>query len=180
MTKLPFKLEQGCLHVYTGDGKGKTTAALGVALRTLGAGGRVFVGQFLKKGEFSELAAMTPFCPAQLTWRQYGCGGFIRGAPSDQDRAAAQAGFQELCAVLKAGTHNLVILDEANAALTNKLIDLDALLAAIAARAPGTEVIITGRNANERLLAAADLVTEMRQLKHYYQAGVPARKGIEF
>ncbi len=170
--------DKGRVQVYTGSGKGKTTAALGVALRAAGAGIRVFIGQFCKGQASSEATALERFADC-ITLQRYGCTDFICGPPTAADIAAAQAGFAEIKAVLAAGEYPLVILDEACIACHFALIEPDELCAAIAARPPHVEVIVTGRNAPEALTAMADLVTEMREIKHYYADGVNARQGIE-
>jgi cob(I)alamin adenosyltransferase len=166
----------GRLHVYTGEGKGKTTAALGLALRACGAGLRVFVGQFVKGRESSELVALHRL---GVTVRQFGRPQFIRGAPSPADVEAARRGLEESRAALAGGAFDLVILDEASVAVQCGLFPLDDLLDVLAARAPDAEVVVTGRGAPPRLIECADLVTEMREIKHYYHHGIRARKGIE-
>ena len=159
----------GYVHIYTGNGKGKTTAAIGLAVRALGAGWRVFFGQFLKTGRYSEHTILSRF-PGQFTVKTYGRDVFIRGEPEDEDRRLAQDGIAELAEIVASGDHHLVVLDEANVAAHLGLIDK---------RAEGVEMVITGRHADPRLLARADLVTEMREVKHYYHRGVPARTGVE-
>lgn len=166
----------GRVHVYTGDGKGKTTAALGLALRASGAGLRVLVGQFAKGRECSELAALERL---GVTVRRFGLPHFLIGTPSPEDRAAARRGLDEMRAVLAAGAYDLIILDEANIAIQFGLFSVNELLAALATRAPQVEVVVTGRAAHPKLLECADLVTEMREIKHYFRDGVQARKGIE-
>ena len=168
----------GYVHVYTGNGKGKTTAAIGLAIRALGAGWRVFFGQFLKTGRYSEHTILSRF-PGQLTVKTYGRGLFIRGEPEVEDRRLAQEGMGELTAVVASGSHQLVVLDEANVAAHLGLITVEQILGLIDSRAEGVEMVITGRHADLRLLARADLVTEMREVKHYYHRGVPARPGVE-
>lgn len=172
-------LGPGYVHVYTGDGKGKTSAALGLVLRALGAGLNVFIGQFAKRGQFCEHTALCTFGD-RVVVRQYGSGeGFIRGAPSKRDTELAREGLAELAAVLSAGTYDVVVLDEACLAVFYKMIRVEDLLAAIDARAPGTEVVVTGRKAPYLLIERADVVTEMAERKHYYSNGVQARQGIE-
>lgn len=171
-------LDRGYLQVYTGDGKGKTTAAIGLAVRAVGAGLRVFFAQFAKGTEYSELKALQRF-NGQLTLRQYGTGRFIIGEPSDEDMQAARRGLEEAREALCSGQYELVIMDEANIATYFKLFTVDELLEAIGARAPGVEVVVTGRRADPRVIDAADLVTEMKEVKHYYSRGVQARDGIE-
>ncbi len=170
---------EGRVHVYTGDGKGKTTAALGLALRCAGAGERVFLAQFVKGMHYSELDALQRFSDL-ITVRQYGRGCFITDRPTAEDIAAAQAGLADARAQMLSGRYRLVILDEANIATHFHLFSVDDLLDFLAARPRHVEVVITGRHADPRVIAAADLVTEMRCVKHYYDLGVKARKGIEY
>jgi len=169
---------KGYIQVYTGDGKGKTTAALGLALRAAGAGLRVFVAQFLKLGDYSEIAALKRMADL-ITVEQFGLGRFIRGAPDAEDIAAACRGLARVKEIFAAGRHAVVILDEANVAAACGLFSAVDLMDLIRARPEGVEVVLTGRNAAAAILAQAGLVTEMKALKHYYQAGVAARVGIE-
>jgi cob(I)alamin adenosyltransferase len=168
----------GYVQIYTGNGKGKTTAAIGLAVRALGAGWRVFFGQFLKTGRYSEHSILSRF-PGQLAVKAYGRDVFIRGEPEDKDRRLAQEGIAELAEIVASGDHHLVVLDEANVAVHLGLITVEQIIDLIDKRAEGVEMVITGRHADPRLLARADLVTEMREVKHYYHRGVPARTGVE-
>ncbi|MBD3292324.1 MAG: cob(I)yrinic acid a,c-diamide adenosyltransferase [Armatimonadia bacterium] len=169
--------KRGYVQVYTGDGKGKTTAALGLALRVAGAGLRVFIAQFVKGMEYSELRALEQFDEIEV--RRYGRGCFIRKEPSPEDIEAAHAGLAEAREELLSGDWDLVILDEANIAIFFDLFSVEDLLEVIAEKPEGVELVITGRRADPRVIEAADLVTEMREVKHYYEQGVQARKGIE-
>jgi len=169
---------KGYVQVYTGDGKGKTTAALGLALRAAGAGLRVFVAQFVKSGEYSEMKALGRFDDL-ITMRQFGTGRFISGAPEEEDIRAARQGWQEMKSIIAAGAHDVVVLDELNIAIFYNLISPDELIELIDSRPVQVELVITGRHAHEKVLARADLVTDMREVKHYYAAGVQARDGIE-
>lgn len=169
---------QGYVQVYTGDGKGKTTAALGLALRAAGAGLKVFIGQFIKGLEYSEISALRKKLP-EITVRQYGRGCFIINKAEEQDKQLARAGLEEISAIIQSGEYDVVILDEANIAIYFELFSIDDLLKIIAAKPEHVELIITGRKAHPALIEAADLVTEMQEIKHYYQKGVQARKGIE-
>ncbi len=169
---------KGYVQVYTGDGKGKTTAALGVALRAAGAGYRVFIGQFIKAGEFSEIKALRRFDDL-ISIHQFGKGRFIKGTPSEEDIKSAGRGLAKLKEAASSGDYQLVIVDEGNVALSCQLFPLSGLLELIDARHPETELIITGRGAQPEVIDKADLVTEMRPIKHYYDAGVSARVGIE-
>jgi len=169
---------KGYVQVYTGEGKGKTTAALGLALRALGAGLRVALIQFLKKGEYSEIRALSNFGPWVEVW-QFHAGGFVRGNPDPAVRKAVAEGWRKAQQILLSGEFEVVILDEINLALHLGLIPLEGLLETLSRRPQGVEVILTGRYAPPALIAAADLVTEMRKIKHYYDRGVAARAGIE-
>lgn len=168
---------RGYVQVYTGDGKGKTTAALGLALRAAGAGLRVFIGQFVKGMEYSELRALARF--PEIEVRRYGRTCFIDREPEPEDIAAARAGLAEARAETLSGRWDLVILDEANIATHFGLFPVEELLALMIAKPEGVELVITGRRADPAIIAAADLVTEMREVKHYYERGVQSRKGIE-
>lgn len=171
-------MKKGYVQVYTGSGKGKTTAALGLALRAAGAGLRVYVAQFVKGMKYSELDALKRFDDL-ITVKQYGRNCFIKKAPEQADIDAARAGLEEVKQVLAGGGCDVLILDEANIATFYKLFSVDELLELIDSRPEGVEVVVTGRKADPRLLEKADLVTEMKEVKHYYSAGVQARDGIE-
>ena len=169
---------QGFVQIYTGDGKGKTTAALGLALRAAGAGLRVYFGQFIKNGDYSELTGLARFADC-ITVAQFGLGRFVGREPAPADREAAQRGLQEIRRALVSGAYDLVIGDEANVAASRGLIEEADLLALIDLRPPQVELVLTGRGAPAVVLARADLVTEMRAVRHYYDRGVAARVGIE-
>ena len=171
-------MQNGQFQVYTGDGKGKTTAALGLALRASGAGLRVFIGQFMKAGPTSELSALARL--ENVTAEQFGSGkGLLMGREADaDDRACARAGLARVREAL--GKYDVVIADEINCACTYGLLDVSDLLSLIDARPATAELVFTGRDACDEVLARADLVTEMRAVKHYYaQKGLCARVGIE-
>jgi cob(I)alamin adenosyltransferase len=176
-------MDKGYFQVYTGNGKGKTTAAIGLAVRALGAGMSVYIGQFIKGMRYSEIATLETLAaalePGRLTVEQYGRGCFIFRDPVQEDRDAAAAGLAKAKAALESGRYGLVILDELNVAVqVGVLTEADALAVA-AARPPEVELVVTGRYATEAMMAAADLVTEMREVRHYYKQGVEARDGIE-
>lgn len=168
----------GYIQVYTGNGKGKTTAAFGLALRAVGVGHTVLVAQFAKATQCGELGAFERLGD-QVELRRYGSGCFIRGNPTEEDIAAARNGLVESTEALASGMYDLVILDEANIAVYYEMFSVEELLAAMSARAQHVEVVVTGRHAHKKLIAAADLVTEMKMVKHYYDQGVQARVGIE-
>ncbi|MCP3874762.1 MAG: cob(I)yrinic acid a,c-diamide adenosyltransferase [Desulfobacteraceae bacterium] len=168
---------KGYVQVYTGNGKGKTTASLGLALRAAGAGLNVYIVQFLKKGDYSEIKALSKF--ENITIEQYGLGKFVKGKPSEGDIAAGAQGYSKLCDILKQNKHDVVIAEEANVAVMCNLISEKDLLALVEMKPGNVELIITGRGATEKLIQKADLVTEMKEIKHYYKQGVTARIGIE-
>jgi len=168
----------GYVHVYTGNGKGKTTAAIGLAVRALGAGWNVFFAQFLKAGEYSEHKSLLKFSD-RLTIKTYGRKVFIRGEPEDEDHRLAQAAYREIAEIVSSGGYRLVVLDEANVAVKYGLLSVEQLLDLIDKRARGVELVITGRDAHSSLIEQADLVTEMREVKHYFSQGTKARTGVE-
>ena len=169
---------KGYIHVYTGDGKGKTTAALGLAIRAVGAGLKVYIAQFLKHGDYSEIKGLDRFSDT-ITVEQFGCGRFIKGRPSKEDVAAARQGLKKVKTILAAGKYSVVILDEANVAVSLNLFSENELLEILDHRPNNVEIIITGRGAAPGIIEAADLVTEMKEIKHYFKKGVKARIGIE-
>ena len=169
---------RGTVQVYTGEGKGKTTAALGLTLRAAGAGLRVYIAQFLKSGQTSEIEALKRFAD-RVTVEQFGTGRFLRGRATAADITAAERGLQRVKEILQAGVFDVVILDEASVAADQGLFSEHRLLEMIAGRPGHVEVVITGRNAGAAIIAAADLVTDMKAVKHYYRQGVRARVGIE-
>lgn len=171
---------RGYVQVYTGNGKGKTTAAIGLTVRALGAGLRVFFAQFIKGGRYSEIGMLEKLAAGEsLECRQYGQGCFIMRDPSDEDREAAKEGLREISRIMKSGLYDLIVLDEANVAVSLGLLDADDLTRLIDAKPERVELVFTGRGAPEGLIERADLITEMREIKHYYQKGVSARRGIE-
>jgi cob(I)alamin adenosyltransferase len=169
---------KGYVQVYTGDGKGKTTAALGLAMRAFGAGLNVYIAQFVKGMKYSEQETFKVLSE-HLTVKQYGRGCFIKGDPTEEDITAAKAGLKEVRKIMLSGKYQVLILDEANIATFYNLFGVDDLLKLINDRPDDLELIITGRRADPRIIEAADLVTEMKEIKHYYQEGIIAREGIE-
>ncbi len=168
---------KGYIQVYTGNGKGKTTAAIGLAIRAAAAGKKVFIAQFIKGMQYSELDILNSIPNIEL--KQYGRGCFIYSVPQKEDIEVALNGLYECEKILKNGEFDVVILDEANIALYYKLFSLDDFKRVILEKAEHTELIITGRYAPQELIDLADLVTEMKEIKHYYSKGVEARFGIE-
>ncbi|MBN2262062.1 MAG: cob(I)yrinic acid a,c-diamide adenosyltransferase [Prolixibacteraceae bacterium] len=166
-------------QIYTGNGKGKTTAAFGLALRAVGAGKKVYFAQFVKGKTYSEIKAVEQWLPS-ITVKQFGRGCFIVKQPQQADIDAARNGLNEIKDILQSGEYQLVVLDEANIAIFYKLFTASELLEAIESRHTDTEVVVTGRYAPQELIDAADLVSEMKEIKHYYNNGIEAREGIEF
>ena len=170
-------MKQGYVHVYTGNGKGKTTTMLGLTLRATGAGFRVYIGQFLKSGEYSEVKALKQLSGVRI--EQYGEVGFIIDEPTEKDIAIAKAGFCKATAAVYSGQYDVIMLDEINVATDLGLIAVQEVVDLIKEKPQNVELVLTGRNATPEIIAAADLVSEIREIKHYYHAGVMARKGIE-
>ncbi len=169
---------KGYTHVYTGNGKGKTTAALGLALRALGAGFSVFFGQFLKRAEYSEHAALARL-GSKLTVRTFGAPRRIGDPASAADAACAREGFGTLMDSLRNGEHDVVVADEILVAVRLGLLSEGDVLSLLDTRPANVELVLTGRDAFPELLRRADLVTEMREVRHYFREGVAARRGIE-
>jgi len=173
-------LKRGLVQVYTGEGKGKTTAALGLAMRAAGHGLRVYIIQFMKGWpDYGELKTVGGH--PQITLRQFGRPEFVDpGKPEPVDREMAQEALREARRVLTSGSYDLVILDEVNVALKYGLIELKDVLALVEERPKEVELVLTGRYAPPEVIERADLVTEMREVKHPYRIGTKGRKGIEY
>ena len=172
--------EKGLLIVHTGTGKGKSTAAFGLALRMLGRGHRVGVVQFIKGAWHSaERGALEKFGD-QVSWHTMGEGFTWETQDLQRDIAAAERAWAKAQELMADPSFGLVILDELNVALRYDYLPLPAVVAALQARRPGLHVVVTGRNAKPELIEAADLVTEMTLVKHHFAAGVKAQPGIEF
>ncbi len=170
---------KGYVQVYTGKGKGKTTAAFGLALRAAGAGLKVYLAQFVKGTKYSECYAVEKHLSEFITLKQYGMGYFIEREPNEEDRRIASEGLQEIKEIMCSRKFDIIILDEANIAVYYKLFSAEDLLDFISEKPENIELIITGRHADPKIIDRADLVTEMKEIKHYYKQGVEARKGIE-
>jgi cob(I)alamin adenosyltransferase len=169
---------KGYVQVYTGDGKGKTTAALGLSLRAAGAGLKVYIAQFLKKGDYSEIKALERLSDA-ITIEQFGLGRFIKNRPTEEEIRAAQNGLEKVKKMMASGQFNIIIVEEGNVAAACGLFSVQDLIDIIDAKPETVELVITGRNAAPEVIQKADLVTEMKSIRHYYDKGVQARKGIE-
>ena len=173
-------MRRGLVQIFTGDGKGKTTAAIGAVIRALGHGLRVYVAFFMKGdypyGERSILSQLP-----NVTIASFGSRGFIDPAnikPEEKEQAKrALAAARE---AMLSGSYDLVVLDEVNLAAAWNLVELDEVLKLIEDKPPGVELILTGRRADSKLAKAADLVTEMLKIKHPYDEGVAAREGVEY
>lgn len=173
----PF--ERGLVQVYTGNGKGKTTAALGLTVRAVGQGLRVYIGQFLKGVPYGELATLARL--PNVTVRQFGRSEWVDPTCiTDEDRAMAERALQDGAEAMRSGEYDVVILDEVNVAAGWGLLDVDRVLQLIESKPTKVELILTGRSAPPEVIDVADLVTEMREIKHPYQKGITSRRGIEF
>ncbi len=175
--KTQFK---GYIQVYTGDGKGKTTAALGLALRAAGYKHKVYIGQFLKGQEYGELLSAKKLSP-YITIEQFGRKGFIHVTkdPDEEDIKRAKRGLKKCLEAMLSRKYRIIILDEINVAVDLNLIAEEEVHKFLDKRPEDVEIILTGRYAPPSFLKRADLVTEMKEKKHYYKKGVKAREGIE-
>lgn len=171
---------QGTVQVYTGDGKGKTTAALGLAMRAVGHGLSVYMLQFMKgSSNYGELASAARL--PEFTIEQSGRDEFVdRANPAQVDIDMAADGFSKAREAVSSGRYDMVILDEINVALDFGLIGLDDVLSLVETRPPHVELVLTGRSAHPEIVRAADLVSEVLNIRHHYDAGVTAREGIEY
>jgi cob(I)alamin adenosyltransferase len=170
--------QTGYIQVYTGNGKGKTTAAVGVSVRAVASGMKVFFGQFMKNTPSSEHIIFAAY-PQYVNLMQFGSGKFVRGKPDAEDFEKAAAGWGHCKNALQSGLYDLVALDELNTALKFGLLPVEEVVETLRLKPAQTEVIITGRGAPEEIINIADLVTEMKEVKHYFMKGVGARRGIE-
>jgi cob(I)alamin adenosyltransferase len=174
------RLSQGFVQIYTGDGKGKTTAALGQALRAAGRGLKTFIVQFMKNCPYGEIHSLS-FLSDWITIEQYGNDMFVleKKLPADNDIRVAQNALQQARKAMVSGNYDIVILDEICIALYYNLVNLEQIYHLLLDKPEHVEIILTGRYCPKELLEKADLVTEMKEIKHYYKKGVSARKGIE-
>ncbi len=175
-----YRLSKGLIQVYTGKGKGKTSAAFGLALRAIGRGLKVYVIQFIKGGfDYGELHIVKRL--PNLKLKAFGRGKFItQMPPEEEDFKLAKEALQLAQEVVKRGEFGIVILDEINVALSLSLIKADEVVSLIKNKPNHVELVLTGRNAPPEIIAIADLVTEMKETKHPYTQGEPPRKGIEY
>lgn len=174
------KLEQGFLQVYTGNGKGKTTAAIGLALRGAGAGLKTYIAQFMKEYPYNEVFSLKPLEP-WITLEQFGNDEFVlkQKNPSKNDLKKAIKGLEKAKRNMLSGKYDIVILDEASVAIYFKLLKLEEVMDVLGAKPENVELIITGRYCPDEIIDKADLVTEMLEIKHYFNKGILARVGIE-
>ncbi|TEB07824.1 Cob(I)yrinic acid a,c-diamide adenosyltransferase [Pelotomaculum schinkii] len=173
-------LEKGYVQVYTGNSKGKTTAALGLAFRAMGRGLKTYIGQFMKGQKYSELKS-AEMCKPYITIEQYGKDTFIhvQNPPLEEDVKMAREGLEKAKKAMNSGAYDIIVFDEINTAHFFNLITIEEMLEIINSKPDQVEVIFTGRYAPQEIIEAADLVTEMLEIKHYYTKDVPARDGIE-
>jgi cob(I)alamin adenosyltransferase len=174
------KLSKGFIHIYTGNGKGKTTAAIGQAVRAAGAGLKTYIAQFMKEYPYSELESLKLF-KEKITIEQF-CGDefvYRRQLPDESEIKKASEGLSSAKAKMLSGEYDLIILDEAIVAIYFKLLTVNQILEFIESKPESVELILTGRYCPQELISKADLVTEMKEIKHYYTQGITARKGIE-
>lgn len=174
------KLEKGLVQVYTGNGKGKTSAAFGLALRAAGRGLKVYIVQFIKGGfDYGELYVVDRL--PNVTLKAFGRGKFVTEKPAGkEDAELAEQALALAEKVVRSGDYDVVVLDEVNVALSLKLVSLQRVLELVKSKPSHVELVLTGRDAPKEIVEAADLVTEMKEVKHPYKKGFPARKGIEY
>lgn len=174
------RLEIGLTQVYTGEGKGKTSAAFGLALRAIGRGLKVYMVQFIKGGfDYGELYVVERL--PNLEMAVFGRGQFIlKSSPTEEDLEQAREALDHAKRIVGCGEYDVVVLDEINVALNQKLIDVEEVVDLIKNKPRHVELVLTGRSAPPKIIEVADLVTEMREIKHPYSQGIEARKGIEY
>jgi cob(I)alamin adenosyltransferase len=171
---------RGLVIVITGNGKGKTTSAFGQALRAIGQGYKVFIMQFMKGRDYGEFVAAKKYLP-RLTVRRSGLDSFVmRDKPAPVDIELARQGFELAKKAIASGKYNMVILDEINVAIDFNLIPLEEMIRLIKNKPPGLDLILTGRYAAKAIIKLADTVSEVKEIKHHYAAGIKDRAGIEY
>ena len=174
------KLEKGFVQIYTGNGKGKSTAAIGQAVRAAGFGAKTYIAQFMKEFPYNELISLKHLSE-WITIEQFGGDEFVlkKELPGEEELAKARKGLQSAKEKMLSGEYDIIILDEAIVAIYFKLIETKDLIEFINTKPTNVELILTGRYCPEELIKLADLVTEMKEVKHYYQKGITSRNGIE-
>lgn len=170
-------MEKGYVHIYTGNGKGKTTAAFGLALRAAMSGKKVYIGQFIKGMAYEETKCIEFISGINI--EQYGTGCIVNRKSNDDDIKRAHWGLERCKEALSNGEYDVVIMDEITIAIFFNLLLEEEVISTIQSKNEDVEVILTGRYATDKLIEAADLVSEIREIKHYYNQGVPSRKGID-
>ena len=180
MIEPKFSERVGLIQVYTGDGKGKTTAALGLALRAAGRQMRTYIGQFLKGMQYGELESIKLLAP-YVRLEQYGLNEWVHiNQVTPEQRAAAQQGLEKIRLALHSGEYDIVVADEINMALFFSVLSEEEVLDLLDNKPPQVELVLTGRQAPQSIIERADLVTEMQEVRHPYQRGIQARQGIEY
>lgn len=174
-----YRLKKGYVHLYTGNGKGKTTAAMGLALRAAGAGLKVYIAQFAKGMETSELKSLKKISK-QVAVKQFGARSFLNSQPTETDRAFAGRGLAAVEKTVRRGGYDVVILDEVCVACRYHLIPVRKIVDLVIKKPEHVEIVLTGRCAPKEFMKLADIVTEMKEVKHYFIRGVTARNGIEY
>lgn len=171
-------MKKGYIHVYTGDGKGKTTAAIGAAVRALGAGLKVYMIQFMKRKKQNELKIIKKIPGFNIA--QYGRKGFVsQQKPDKKDIEIAEEGFEHAEKIIQNAEYDVVILDEINVAINYNLLETENILKIIKNKPKKLEIILTGRYAPKKLIKISDIVTEMKEIKHLYKKGIEKREGID-
>lgn len=179
-TAVAASANRGLVIVVTGNGKGKTTSAFGQALRAVGQGCKVFIMQFMKGRDYGEFVAAKKYLP-RLTVRRSGLDSFVmRDKPAPVDIELARQGFELAKKAITSGKYNMVILDEINVAIDFNLIPLEEMIHLIKNKPPGLDLILTGRYAAKEIIKLADTVSEVKEIKHHYTAGIKDRAGIEY
>jgi len=174
------KLKQGFVQIYTGNGKGKSTAAIGQAVRAAGFGLKTYIAQFMKEYPYNELISLKHLSE-WITIEQFGGDEFVykQELPGEEELAKAKKGLSSAEEKMLSGEYDIIILDEAIVAIYFKLIETSDLVEFVTHKPENVEIILTGRYCPEELITLADLVTEMKEVKHYYQKGITSRRGIE-
>jgi cob(I)alamin adenosyltransferase len=171
-------LEKGYIQVYTGNGKEKITAALGLTLRAAGSGLRVYIAQFMEKGHCSEIRALKRLSD-RIAVEQFGTGRFVRGKPDPEDLEAGRKGLDAARQAMLSGDYDMVVLEEVNVAYESKIISEQELMDFVSVKPDGVELVLTGRGGAPAVLERADLITDIKPLRHYFEQGVGAHTGIE-
>mgnify|MGYP006295373973 CR=1 FL=1 len=172
-------MKKGYVHVYTGNGKGKTTAAIGLGVRCAGNNSKVYMIQFMKGRKYCELVTLDKI--DNFTYSQHGRDEFVnKDDPEQIDIDLAREGFTKAKELIESNKFDMIILDEINVAVDFNLIDLDEVLDLVENKPEGLELVLTGRYANKEIMKIADYVTEMLEIKHPYQKGVQPRKGCDY